>query len=211
MARRRAPDTETEQDNGGVYNRPNAEVALKILDTEIKPRKAFIQEKTGDLSDPYKRVKDECHFPRSILDLIAKFDGMEDAKRDHNLLALHLALELRGYRRPLDLVSMAEGAQGNEPIVKAGATGGRPKLATVPDHTGGDDDLAEAGGAEPTDLDLGASKDGDKANPFEATDEELAKQEGRGKSRGKGKDKAEPGYGTGAAAMAAMSGSTQLN
>ena len=207
MARRKAREADADQEDGGVYNRPDAKQALKILDSEIKPRKAFIQEKTGDLSDPYKRVKDQCHFPRSILDLIAKFDGMEDAKRDHNLLALHLALEERGYRRPVDLVSMAEGVQGNEPIVKAGATGGRPKLVTLADHTGGDDDLAEAGGAEPTDLNLG----GGDGNPFEATDEELAKQEGRGKSSAKGKGKSDPGYGTGAAAMAAMSGTAQLN
>lgn len=141
-----------EDDVGGIYKKPDAASAFKILDNEIKPRLAFIAEKRGDLSDPYKRIKDDCNYPRDVLDFIGRLDGMEDAKRDHVMMALHLGLEYRNYRRPLDLVSMAEGATANDPIVQAGARE-RPKLVTVSD--GFDDgELAAAAGEAPADLKL---------------------------------------------------------
>jgi hypothetical protein len=40
-----------------------------------------IAEKTGDLSEPYSRIKDTCNFPRKILDLIIFLENQEDAKR----------------------------------------------------------------------------------------------------------------------------------
>lgn len=154
MARgKSAPKAEKDEEGvGGIYKKPDAAAAFKILDSEIKPRLAFIAEKRGDLSDPYKRIKDDCNYPRDVLDFISRLDGMEDAKRDHVLTALHLGLEYRNYRRPLDLVSMAEGGSANDPIVQAGARE-RPKLVTVGDDFD-DANLASAAGETPTDLKL---------------------------------------------------------
>jgi len=141
----------------GQYNAPDAKGALKIYREEIAPRKAIISEKTGDLSDPYKRIKDNCHFPRKVLDFLIQLSEMEDSKRDHFLTALHAGMTELNISRPVDLVSMAEGADANEPVIPA-AKRNRPKLVTI---AGGDDVpdmddnmLATAGGAEPTNLNL---------------------------------------------------------
>ncbi|PTR05231.1 MULTISPECIES: hypothetical protein [unclassified Novosphingobium] len=154
MARPKTKENDQPADDGGeVYNRPDAAKALKILDEEIKPREAFIAEKRGDLSDPHRRIKDECHFPRMVLNFISQLDGMEDAKLDHVLLALHLGLEHRNYHRPFDLVAMAVGAAPNDPVVKTSARR-RPKLVTVPDPDFDDGDFAAAADVDPTNLKL---------------------------------------------------------
>ncbi|PTR06417.1 MULTISPECIES: hypothetical protein [unclassified Novosphingobium] len=153
MARQKKTEVKSEQqESGGVYNRPNAAEAIRIYRAEIAPRKAFISEKQGDLSDPYSRIKDDCNFPRKILDLLFHLEAMEDAKRDHFLTALHLGLTEMNFSRPLDLVTMAEGAEPGQPVVPAGAKG-RSKMATIPSD-GIDADLATAAGAEPRTLSL---------------------------------------------------------
>lgn len=139
--------------DGGVYNAPNAREAIKIYRNEIAPRKAFIQEKSGDLSDPYKRIKDECNFPRKIIDLLFFLEGCEDAKRDHFLTALHQGLTEMNFKRPTDLLTLAEGQAGGD-VVPGGGKAEKPRMATLQPHTAGDDDLARAGGAEPTSLQL---------------------------------------------------------
>ena len=111
----------------GEYKRPDAAAAFKIYDTEVAPKKSVIAEKTGDLSDPYARIKDQCHYPRRILDFIVSLVGMEDAKRDHNLLALAEGLRVKGMTLPRDLVTMADGTDG-DPIIPTAA---RPKTKLV--------------------------------------------------------------------------------
>lgn len=152
----------------GEYNRPDAEGAFKIYDNEIKAKNAHIQTIKGDLSDPHKRIKDDCHFPRKVLNFIVGLEDMEDAKRDHHMLALHEGLRVRGISLPDDLVTRAEGKDGDNVI----PMGERQKaqLATLQmgvESDGTETDLAEAGEAD-DDFD-------------EATDEELAAQKGRGK------------------------------
>lgn len=136
------------EDNGGIYNAPDAKTAIKIYREEIAPRKAFIAEKTGDLSDPYKRIKDECHFPRVILDLLIRLSEMEDAKRDHFLTAMHAGLTELNLTRPFDLVARAEGADAEAPIIPTAARK-RPKLVTVPTPPTDDSELLGAADDEP--------------------------------------------------------------
>jgi hypothetical protein len=131
------------EDNGGEYKRPDAAAAFKIYDTEIAPKKALIAEKTGDLSDPFSRIKDQCNFPRRIIDFIVTLQGMEDAKRDHNLLALAEGLKVRGLTLPRDLVTMADGTEGSDII----PTAARPKAKLVAVQgvsDGKETDLADA-------------------------------------------------------------------
>lgn len=133
-----------DQDSGGEYACPDAEAAFKIYDAEIKPKKAHISTLTGDLSDPFARIKDKCHFPRNILDFISGLEGMEDAKRDHNLLALSEGLRVRKLFLPRDLVTLASGEAGGEIVAETKRA--RPKLVTIPSD---DSDLADPSGKEP--------------------------------------------------------------
>ena len=43
--------------------------ALKIYKNEIASKHAHIATIKGDLSEPYKRIKDECNFPRKIQEI----------------------------------------------------------------------------------------------------------------------------------------------
>ena len=150
--------------NGGEYQKPNAKLAIEIYRTQVLPKKSVIAEKTGDLSDPYAQIKDQCHFPRAILDMLFRLEAMEDAKRDHNLLALHEGLSAMNFAVPHDLVARAQGKAPDEAVVPAAKR--KPVLAAV-------ENLPVSDGLE---TDLAAAADAEN----------------------------EPGYGSGAAAMAAM-------
>jgi hypothetical protein len=130
----------------GEYKRPDAKGALKIYRDEIAPKNAHMATIKGDLSDPYKRIKDTCHFPRKVLDFLMTLDGMEDAKRDHFLLAFHSGLEELKLHLPSDLVTMAQGEDGGS-VIPFGERK-RPQLATlqmgVPSD-GSETDLADSG------------------------------------------------------------------
>lgn len=140
------------EDNGdisGEYKRPDMAAAIKIYKDEIAPKKEHMATIKGDLSEPHKRIKDECHCPRKILDFLFQLDDMEDAKRDHWLLALREGMRELKMFMPSDLVTMADGDAGGEVI----PTGERkPHLVAVE-----------------------AAKD----DFDEASDEELAQQAGR--------------------------------
>jgi len=146
----------------GEYKRPDVAKAFEIYDTEIKPKNAHLSTIKGDLADPHKRIKDDCHFPRGVLNFIVGLESMEDAKRDHHLLALHGALGHRKLTLPEDLVTLAQGKAGDN-VVPLGKRA-RPSLATLPEmgvpSDGSETDLADA--AE---------------DPFEASEEELAAQQ----------------------------------
>lgn len=184
MARMARQPSETTPPSGtvsGEYQRPDAAGAFRIYDKEIKAKKAVIAEKTGDLSDPYSRIKDDCNFPRKILDLIVFLENQEDAKRDHFLLALSEGLKTRNLFMPRDLVSMADGDAGGD-VVPTGPAPlvGRPRLVAVdgpPKSDGTETDLADAANDLPTST----------AEP-----------------KRRGRPKAAPAPGTGAAAIAAM-------
>lgn len=154
MARQASETTPPSGTVSGEYQRPDAAGAFRIYDKEIKAKKAVIAEKTGDLSDPYSRIKDDCNFPRKILDLIVFLENQEDAKRDHFLLALSEGLKTRNLFMPRDLVSMADGDAGGN-VVPTGPAPlvGRPRLVAVdgpPKSDGTETDLADAAENLPT-------------------------------------------------------------
>ncbi len=154
----------------GEYHRPDAQAAIQRYKDAIAPKKTHISTLTGDLSEHYKFIKDDCHFPRKVLDFLMQLDDMEGAKRDHFLLAFNMGLKELNLFLPSDLVTMAQGEDGGNVIPM-----GQRQDAT-------EDLSADLEGASSTDI-------------FEeASEEELAKQEGRG----------EPKPGTGAAARKKM-------
>ena len=137
-----ASAAEKQTDNGGEYKKPDAAGAFQIYDREIKAKKAVIAEKTGDLSEPYSRIKDTCNYPRKILDLIIFIEDQEDAKRDHLLLALSAGLKVRKLFMPSDLVTRAEGEDGGDIVPTSSRP--RPQLVTLPVHEGDNSDLVDA-------------------------------------------------------------------
>lgn len=166
MARgRMARDAEAGEGDGisGEYKRPDAARALKIFSDEIAPKHAHMATIKGDLSDPYKRIKDECHFPRKVLDFLVQLEDMEEAKRDHWLLAFRLGCTELKLFVPRDLVTMAQGEDG--------------------------DDVVPTGERDDDDLLVDEDEDEDEqqplaAEPFsEASEAELEKQQGRGRKR----------------------------
>ena len=164
MAREK-DDAEAGEGGGvsGEYKRPDAARALKIFTDEIAPKHAHMATIKGDLSDPYKRIKDECHFPRKVLDFLMQLEDMEDAKRDHWLLAFRLGCTELKLFVPRDLVTMAQGEDGDD---------------VVPAGDREDDDLATLDEDEDTDEAEDAEQASDE-EPFEASEEELALQRDR--------------------------------
>ncbi len=137
-------DAESGEGGGidGEYKKPDAKAALKIFREEIAPKQAHMATIKGDLSDPYKRIKDDCHFPRKVLDFLIILNGMEEAKRDHFLLALSLGMSELQLFVPRDLVTMANDEDGANviPIGEREAD----NLATLDDDDfeAGEDELA---------------------------------------------------------------------
>lgn len=118
-----------EPDNGGEYKRPDMKSAIKIYKEEVAPKKEHIATIKDDLSDPHKRIKDECHCPRKVLDFLFQLEEMEDAKRDHWLLALREGMRELKLFMPSDLVTQADGTAGADVIPSGNRQ--RPNLATV--------------------------------------------------------------------------------
>lgn len=135
---------ETTGDVTGEYGRPNAVAAFKIFDTEIKSKLTHIATIKGDCSEPYKRIKDDCNFPRPVMNFIIALENMEDAKRDHFLLALSEGLKARRIFMPRDLVTMASGEEGSNvvPLGERRDAG----LATLAEEEAGEEfeEMAEA-------------------------------------------------------------------
>lgn len=131
----------------GEYERPDAAKAFEIYDKYIAPKKSAISTLTGDCSQPWQDIKKLAHFPRAVMNFLLALEGIEDdAKRDHHLLALSAGLAHRKLFLPRDLVTMADGVDGDDIV----PTGERPRMKLV----GVDDE-------------------------FEASEEELSRQEGR--------------------------------
>lgn len=129
MAKAAKKDELENGDVSGEYKRPDAKRAVEIFKKEIAPKQAHMATIKGDLSDPYKRIKDDCHFPRKVLDFLFHLEDMDEAKRDHFLLALSLGLVELKLFMPRDLVTEAEGTAG-ESVVPTGDRS-KPKLVTV--------------------------------------------------------------------------------
>lgn len=174
-----------DEEEGGEYKRPDAALAFKIYDQQIKPKEAHLATIKGDMSEPYQQIKDNAHFPRKVLNFIIALENEEDAKRDHLLLALSEGMKHRKLYLPRDLVTMANGDDGGN---------------VIPFGDRDDDELL---------VDQDDDEDSDEESPplaakeefTEASEQEVAKQSGRGR----GRKKADAAPGTGASARKAMS------
>lgn len=131
MPRAAKNDDEIEMsgDVTGEYKRPDAKGAFKIFDKDIKPKLTHIATLKGDLSEPYKTIKNDHNFPRPILNFLVMLENMEDAKRDHYLIALNEGLRERRITMPNDLVTMAQ-AEAASNIIPLGERRD-PGLATL--------------------------------------------------------------------------------
>lgn len=174
------------------------ERAIRLFRNDIRPAQNKVGNHSQEMSTAYKEIKKACGIPPAIARFCFKLSEQEEASRDVQLRALNGLLRALGLGViAADLVDQAQGAVGTE-VIPAVRAAPRPNLVVVPSD-GSEADLAEAGGADPTPLQLNG-----EAQQFEAPPEELAKQAGRGAARkGKAKD-GEPAYGTGAAAIKAM-------
>lgn len=153
-----AEQIETTGEVTGEYKRPDAKRAIEIYDAHISPKLTHIATIKGDLAEPWQMLKKEAHMPRKEFNYIQSLvEEDDDAKLEHRLRALRELLIAYDLTLAPDLVDQANG-HNSANIVQFGQRKD-PGLATLEDD--GDED--EAG-------------DGDD---FEASEEELAQQEGR--------------------------------
>lgn len=131
--------------------------AKELYYNDIKPAKSKAAEQMQEASTAYKAVKKECHIQPSAMKAAVKVIEMEDAKSEDWLRCFNGILRAHNIDPdPKDMVDMMHGDDGYARP--------RPTLVTVPESDGVDADLA-----------------GDEGGGFdEASDEELARQEGRG-------------------------------
>lgn len=133
----------------GEYQGPDAGTAFRIFDQEIRPKLDKMAEKRGETKEPWDRIKDQCKFPKRTLNYLVKLRDMEDAERDHELLALHEGMKHLSMFMPSDLVTQAQGVPADASVIPIGDAK-KPKLAfqrakKVEEGDGVDADLADAG------------------------------------------------------------------
>jgi hypothetical protein len=150
--KKKEAEIETTGDVTGEYKRPNAARGVEIFEQHISPILTVINTKKGDLKEPWQLFKKESNIPRPVFNFVQKLvDEDDDFKREHMLRALRELLIHYDLTIPPDLVDQANG-HNSANVVQFGQRKD-PGLATLDDNDDGDD--------------------------FEASDEELAQQEGR--------------------------------
>ncbi|MGJ0236964.1 hypothetical protein ACQEPB_00385 [Novosphingobium fluoreni] len=176
MARQRTARALKDDDSGEIKAMDFAQAKKLYLD-DIKPAQSEASSQAQTVGEAFKVIKKGCHIqPQSAKAAFKAFE-MEDARRDDHLRGFAGMLnELMG-RDVLtfhsnDLVDQAQAASAREPARP------KPKLVTLPDHPKDDSDLADAG--DEPELRKPTFGDGSIGGFTEATDEELAQQEGRG-------------------------------
>ena len=148
-------EIETTGDVTGEYKRPNAERAIEIFDEHISPKLTHIATIKGDLKEPWQMLKDEANMPRKEFNYVQSLvDEDDESKLEHRLRALRELLIAYDLTIPPDLVDQAQGHNSGN-IVQFGERRA-PGIATLEDDEDEDED------------------------DFEASEEELAMQEGRG-------------------------------
>ena len=164
----RAARTPKEDDTGEIKAKDFA-LAKKLYQHDIGPAVTKAGEAMQEASTAYKAIKKQANIQPQAAKLAFKLADMEEAKRDDFLRCLGgLLAEFNIDVAPKDMIDMMQGDDGYARP--------KPQLVTIP--------YAPSDGTE-TDL-------ADAADFDEATEDELARQEGR------------PPSGTGAAAIAAM-------
>ncbi|MEO0699609.1 MAG: hypothetical protein AAFY81_07805, partial [Pseudomonadota bacterium] len=103
----------------GEYEAPQAGEALKYFDKNISPTLTQIATLRGDCSEPWQHIKKQLHMPRPVMNFLNSLRNIDDdAKLDHYLLALFDGLEHLGYRRPVNLLTMAEDGSDLPPALR---------------------------------------------------------------------------------------------
>lgn len=192
MANAQKKDDHGSGEGGGIageYSKPDAAKAFDIYDKQIKPKQAHIDTLTGDLSQPWDDIKQHAHFPRTVMNFILALEGMEDAKRDHHLLALSEGMRHRKLFIPKDIVTLADGTAGEAVVPEADRP--KPTLVAVagrPEAPSDDSDLGDPTGVMPTEgtgaaaiaaMKAAEAPQAERSDFTEATEEELAGQKGR--------------------------------
>lgn len=151
-------------DDTGVIQRKDPELAKKLYFHDIKPARSKASEHMQEVSTAKKAVKKQAHFQGYSFDVATRLHELEDAKKEDAVRGIVLLLnELEG-RTVLtchfeDMVDMMQSEDGYA----------RPKP-----HLG----LVTLSDGDETDLSDAAEDD------FEASEAELAQQDGRGASEG---------------------------
>lgn len=161
-----------QEDGVEIVHEMDFDTAMKIVKNDIMPANAKSGEFAQEASTAYKAIKKNCHIQPSSVKAAIQIANKEDAKRDDYLRGMcEMVNRLTGETlltfHSNDLVDQAEGKPGRS----------KPKLATL----GGVP--AEPQQSDGTETDLADGEEGDSiADGFdEASEEELAQQEGRGK------------------------------
>lgn len=143
-------EIETTGDVTGEYKRPNAKRAIEIFDEHISPKLTHIATIKGDLAEPWQMLKDEANIPRSVFNFVQKLVDEDDDAKREHMLRALREL-LIAYNLTIT-PDLVDQAQGHnsENVVQFGQ-----RRETGLEGLTGDDD-------------------------FEASEEELAQQEGRG-------------------------------
>lgn len=144
-------------DDGGEIKAKDFDKAHSLYMNDIKPARSKASEFMQEISTAFKAVKKLCHIQPGAMKAAVKLIEMEEAKRDDWLRGFNGYLRKAGIDPdPKDLVDAMSGGEDRYARPK-------PSLVTVPTGTGDETDLADAAGDD-----------------FEASPEELARQEGRG-------------------------------
>ena len=157
-------------DDTGEVKKMDFERVKSIYLNDIAPAKSEASSKGQTVAEAMKIIKKQCHVePQGAQKAFSAF-RMEDAHREIHIRSMVGVFNALMGSEILtcnfgDLVDIAEGKVPAKPRP-------RPKLVTIPGHPDDDSDLADAGGGSDP-------KDGSDGDEFEATPEELAKQEGR--------------------------------
>lgn len=161
------------QENVEVIKQMDFDRAVKLYRGDIKPALSEAASQNQSIGEAYKAIKKECHIQPQSAKAAIKASEMEEARRDDHLrgfcgmLNALVGFDLVTFNGG-DLVDQAEGRDAG-PRMKLVTTGdAEPPLQMGVPSDGTETDLAEAGEAD---------------DDFtEATEEELARQEGRGGS-----------------------------
>lgn len=143
-------EIETTGDVTGEYKRPNAARAVEIFDEHISPKLTQINTLKGDLKEPWQMVKDEANMPRKEFNYVQSLVDEDDDAK--------LEHRLRALR---------------ELLIHYGLTIQPDLVDKANGHNSAN--IVQFGQRRETGLE-GLTGDDD----FEASEEKLAQQEGRG-------------------------------
>jgi hypothetical protein len=149
-------------DDGGVVQSKDFDRAKKYYFEDIKPARSKASEFMQEVSTAFKAVKKICGIQPGAMKAALKLVEMEEAKREDWLRSFNGVL--RNHNIDPDPKDMVDQMQAEDGYARP-----KPALVAVPLSDGEETDLADAAGGEQFE---------------ESSEEELARQEGRGGETG---------------------------